>query len=360
MKRMIFVFTGILLVIVSCGGFKRTERRPHLTITPQRLELFVNQHTDPYTIKVGYTLNVPQYYISSCARLVYKPYFTGNGQRYDLTPLIITGKEYMRQENRLEALTGKQPGYPDAMYLVADGGAMQVKMSQVVPFELWMPEAELKADVSLEACDKNTELYSMTLARGMVYIPLGPGPALVKYVKEISEVQKTSVFNFVYPLGQDELEIGYDGNKNRMQDMMKLMDSLQNNSRFHLEKIIITGSCSPVGTLAYNKLLAQKRAEQMKQHFIQKCHIDAGLIELQTITEDWEGVRRWAEQSDITDKTAVIGILDGNYNDTQREGMLRKLPQYDYIRLNVYPDLQKVNCDFRYTRREEVTKAVPL
>lgn len=180
MNRLNLLLLGMACMILLCSGVKRVERnRPCVTTTPEKLQLFVNQQTDPYTIQVNYTLNIPADYMPSCARMIWQPYFIAAGNRYNLTPLIIVGRGYSRQEKRLEALTDKEPDYPDAMYLVSNGDGMKIKLSATVPFQLWMPDAKLRATVSVEACDREVDLHDLTLAIGVIYLPLGPGPVIL-------------------------------------------------------------------------------------------------------------------------------------------------------------------------------------
>ena len=52
MKKTIGILLGCLCILLLESGVKRIEKKPALTITPSRLQLFVDQHTDPYTIKI--------------------------------------------------------------------------------------------------------------------------------------------------------------------------------------------------------------------------------------------------------------------------------------------------------------------
>lgn len=359
MNRITIIFWGSLCMLLLCSGVKRIEKAPALTITPEKLQLFVNQHTDPYTLKVAYTLNIPAGFIPSCARLIYQPYFLTAGHRYDLTPLVVSGRENLRQEKRLETLTGKLPEFPDALHLMTTGDGMKIKLSQTIPFEVWMAEAKLRADVALEACDRKRQIEVLTLADEVIWFPLAPGPALVKYVKESEEVQKIADFGFLYPAGQCVFDRAYAGNAERMQQMVSLIDSLQHDSSMHLKEIVITGSSSPFGNQTYNDRLAAQRAERMKQWFIERIRLDSNLIRLEVIAEDWQGLRKLTGQSEIPNKAAVMHILDGKYTNAQREILLRQLPQYEYIRSHIFPELQKVNCTFHFTCQEEVTAIVP-
>lgn len=51
MKKTIGILLGCLCILLLESGVKRIEKKPALTITPSRLQLFVDQHTDPYTDK---------------------------------------------------------------------------------------------------------------------------------------------------------------------------------------------------------------------------------------------------------------------------------------------------------------------
>ena len=67
MKKTIGILLGCLCILLLESGVKRIEKKPALTITPSRLQLFVDQHTDPYTIKIylmGLSLPVPVWFIN--------------------------------------------------------------------------------------------------------------------------------------------------------------------------------------------------------------------------------------------------------------------------------------------------------
>ena len=359
MNKLITILTGGLCILGLSSGIKPEKKYTAITTTPNKLQLFVDQRADPYTIKIAYTLNIPADIIPSCGRLVYQPYFVASGHQYNLTPLVISGQKNVAQEKRLEALSGKRPEYPDAMQLISEGDGMKIRLSEIVPFEVWMAQSKLRADITLERCDREAHVEVLTLADGVIWFPLAPGPVLVKYIKEVTDVPKVAEEWFVYPAGNPVFEREYDGNMMRMKKMMGLIDSLQADTILHLKKIVITGNSSPSGSLSYNTWLARQRAENMKQRFVRRKGLDPRLIELRYVTVDWQGLRREVEQSDIPGKEEVLRILDGKYTEGQREEKLRHLPQYDYLQSHIFPNLQKVTCTFYYTQREEITKIVP-
>ena len=356
MNKYIIIALLCLGELVACSGTKDINKKPQLTLTPQKLDLFVNQKTDPYTILVKYILNIPGHTVPACTRMIYTPHFVAPGHDYALTPLIVTGKKFERRAKRLQQML---PDDPNALRLTSDGKDMKVRLSQTIPFELWMPQSKLMATVTVENCNGRTRQYEMTLANGVFYMPLGPGPVRVKYVKKEVEQPMEKTIRFEYASGQATFDRNYDGNGPRMQEMMKLIDSLQNDPQLQLKKIIITGSGSPTGNLTVNRRLAEKRAQLMKDRLTERRHIDASLIETRSIPEDWERLRQLIETSDMTDKYMLLRIWDQAESDAQREALLKKSPQYQELSRTLFPKLRQVSCEFQYTRKTLETVPVP-
>lgn len=361
MKRLTEILSGVLCILVLCSGIEGKDKRLGVSVTPERLRLFVDQKTDPYTIKVAYTLHIPAGYIPACGRMIYQPYFWAEGHRLGLTPLIIDGHQNLRQEKRLEALTGKTPDYPQAMCLESRGDGMKIRLSEIVPFQVWMAQGKLEADVVVETCGRRRDSSMLTLADGVIWFPQGPGPALVRYVKEMAEVQKIKEAWFLYPVGRPDFEPDYGGNAARMQVMLQWLDTLQNNPQIRLERITIIGYASPDGDAAYNQTLADERALQMKQRLVARQGIDARLIQTEGVGEDWKGLKEWVGKATaLPDKVSLLRLLNDRGTDAERKELLQQLPAYSYIRQHIFPQLQKVVCIFNYTQREEVTKVEPL
>ena len=212
--------------------------------------------------------------------------------------------------------------------------------------------------MTLEACDREKHIEVLTLADGVIWLPMGPGPVRVKYAKERVMVQKVSEFEFFFPSGQYIFNREYDGNASSMKRMMKLVDSFRSDSTMRLEKLVIAGIVSyRYGD--FQCLVSRTTAEQMKQRLVERKQMEAQEIELEYIGENWAGLRQLVEQSKLPDKAAVLRILDTTKDAAQRKASLKQLPQYEYLRINLYPDLQEVRCIFYYTQKEEITKVIP-
>ena len=356
MNRNYVILVIILVVIQACGGVKRVEKKPALTTTPDKQQLFVNQKTDPYTVDVNYTLNVPEGYVPSCARLIYAPAFVASGHEYALTPVVITGKNYARLDERHQFFQDEQPDYPGATHVVASPNAMHIPVSQTVPFELWMPESKLVAKVTLESCDRGTLLYSMDMANGMVYLPQAPGPVIVEFVKKEIEKKEEGFAQLRYPVNGYTIDPALFNNRQQLQDMTDLIRKIMSDTLAKVNRIVITGICSPDGSWVYNENLANKRAESVRNYLVEKENIDNNLLDVKYIAEDWNGLKKLIEESDLANKQKMLDIIDQVSNPDQREAALRQLPQFSYIKQNFYPKLRKVSYEIYYTVKEVIVE----
>lgn len=358
-QHIVMILWGSLLVLSSCGGTKRIEKKSPLTTTPAKLELFVNQQTDPYTVKVDYVLHIPEKYVPSCGRLIYAPRFVNKEKVYSLRPIVITGKKWERLEERRYLLEGEASELAGARQVKTDGGAMSIRVVETVPFQLWMPAAQLLATVSLESCDRQKQLYTQTLADGMVYIPLAPGPALVRYVrKEVTE-EKHETLSFYFPVNRYQIQPGWKGNSQEELRLKNLLRQIDEDTTMHLKKIVITGMCSPEGNYAYNQRLAERRAEAVAEYLLQDREIQKNEIEVKTVAEDWEGLRQQVDSLCPADSRAVQQLWETNYSDAQREALLRRLPQYAVWKEQLFPQLRKTVCEIFYEIRELKTVIEP-
>lgn len=359
MNRIIFPFILTLLMLQACGGFKQIEKKTRLTTTPSKVGLFVNTQTDPYLIPVSFTLNIPRGYVPSCGQLTYTPRLVSQDSQYMLTPIVITGKDYNKIEERLEFLGYRQPSTDNAQHYEASRDSMKIPVQTQIPFQLWMTQARLISTVTLEACDREENLYDQILSEGVNYIPVSPGPVLTKLVQKEITKKEEGIARFYYPVNGYKVDPALHNNSEQLSLMSGLIQKIMTDTLLHLNKVIITGVCSPDGPYTYNESLARKRAEFIREYLTETDHLPSDKIEANYIAEDWAGLRKLISESTMPGMEQLLPILDGPYGDDQREAMLQKSPLYNYIKQNFYPQLRKVIYEVFYTSHEWVEEIVP-
>lgn len=362
MNHLYLLLISGILILQFCGGLHRTSQKPMPTTTPPQLELTVDQNSDPYTIPVSFTLNIPKNYIPSCARLIVIPHFSAQGYDQKLTPVIIQGKKHHTIEQRLSELEGISPDYPEAKRYVSDGNEIQIRINENVPFQTWMPTSNLVLHSTLEACDQSVTLPQQILATGVAYLPLAPGPVVVKYIKKTVTRKEEGFAHFYYPVNRYNVDPALYNNQAQLDSMTNLIRNTMNDTLMHVNRIVITGICSPDGSWKYNETLAKERANYIKNYLVNNLKIDNNLITTNYIAEDWDELIKLIKASSMTNKEEVLDLIDRISDDDQREIALRKLPQYTYIKQNFYPQLRKVTYEIFYTveETEEVIEPVSV
>lgn len=345
-----------LLFLYSFGSNKNTAKEPTVSTTPAKLELFVNQNTDPYTIPVNYILNIPSPCVPPKGYLLYIPYFVNDPYEYFLQPIIIYGKDF-RDKNKPLKIPGEF--YIDLSQIRSfeiQEENLQIKIRDTVPFQLWMPQAKLKAAI---VCEDRQKEYSSTLilADGMVYLPEGPGPVRVKYVKKETDINKQADFHILYPANVSFVHTETGDNLQQLEQMKKLLKQISQNPGAKLKQIILTGCCSPDGSFSYNKRLALKRADNLFSYLQKSAPNIMEYVKIETIPQDWQGLQTLIEQADIKNKNTILNILNKPSSGKLKQTALRELPNYNYLINRIYPQLQQTHCIIYYTIKE--TQTVP-
>lgn len=356
MKIVYYLFLICVFSFFSCGSIKEKEKKHPLTTSPVHPELFVNQKTDPYTIRIKYTLNIPADFISEKSCLVYIPRVSATGHDYALRPLIVSGNKFKPKRRALQL-----PGLPDVdlssgRRIQLTSGNMQIEIDEVIPFQLWMTQAKLIATTIVET-PHTMQTSTQIVSNGIVYVPLGPGPVRVRYVKKEIPLAQEATFYFHYPVNVSFLYPDLSDNLEQLNKMGDLLLQIKNSPSQKLDRIVITGMSSPDGPLAYNERLSIKRADNFLNYLESTSGPFNIRIEIKTEPQDWEGFSEMVKKSDFPDKAAVLAILDSNRTPQQKNRALQQLPHYKYLLKNIYPQLQRTSCTIYYTTT--TVKTVP-
>lgn len=353
MKREGIIFL-IFLSFIACRSSWDTVRETQLTTQPKKIELFVNQQTDPYTIRVDYTLHIPAGLIPKRGQLIYTPRLIASGYEYSLSPSVIAGEKYS-----FPLQTPLQQEISRIHHYQSKGQPLDIKINETIPFELWMLQSRLVATIQLKEGRRSVTLPSQTLAEGVIYIPQGPGPVRVKYMeKRIPVLHKDSV-TFYYPTNVSYLQAEYVDNAVQLKQFQDILYKISQDTSAVPGKMVITAFCSPSGSLAYNRQLAEKRATNLLHYLQTNENLSPFRIELQTVPEDWQGLEDLLQEVPVTEKSDILFILRDKKEDDQKEASLRRLSSYKFLLEKVFPRLQKVICEIDYTTYKIQTIVVP-
>ena len=129
-----------------------------------------------------------------------------------------------------------------------------------------------------------------------------------------------------------------------------------------LDSLVVSATCSPEGSWAANAKLSRARSAAMKDYLLPLFEYGAdSLLRTSCLPEDWDRLSRMvASDSLVSESTKrfyaekVAPVPDPD----RREEVLRRAPDYRYIREMLYPRLRTVSFDFHLHRRGMVKDTV--
>lgn len=229
-----------------------------------------------------------------------------------------------------------------------------------LPFEQWMKDASLvlaNENRGCTDCDLGSESKTL-LARvfhekiipsfQLTYIEPAPEP-----VKARSERHSASLS---YQFDRYNLLRDYKNNAAEIEKVEKIIKETQNNKDLTITELTIEGFASPEGGFDYNRKLSGNRANSFADFLVTKYHIDRSQLKnISGIGEDWEGLRKAVEASQIAYKKEILHIIDSVYPPDARDARLMALPGgkiYQQLLIDFYPRLRRTDYIFGYNVRD--------
>ena len=211
-----------------------------------------------------------------------------------------------------------------------------------------------------------------------------------RYKKKIisRRVQANTACYIVFEQGSAEIIEDMSHNRSEMGRINGNLGSLIENREFDLDSIVVTASCSPEGTMAFNTKLSQRRSESVSRYFSDfiKSYCDSlreenmehiyfdGVREedipgFQTTDikfisrnnpENWRMLDVLVEQSEVLTENEKLIYKDIREieNPDLREESLSWQDFYPHLREVLYPRLRTVKFDFHLHRKGMVKDTI--
>ena len=211
-----------------------------------------------------------------------------------------------------------------------------------------------------------------------------------RYKKKIisRRVQANTACYIDFEQGSAEIIEDMSHNRSEMGRIKQNLGSLIENREFDLDSIVVTASCSPEGTVAFNTRLSQRRSESVSRYFSEfiKAYRDSlreenmihvyfdGMSEdeipgqagndvkfiSRNNPENWRMLDVLVEQSEVLTENEKLIYKDIREieNPDLREESLSWQDFYPYLRSVLYPRLRTVKFDFHLHRKGMVKDTI--
>lgn len=249
-----------------------------------------------------------------------------------LDPVTLAGRRREISDER----DGSAPAWNTVR--VKDGS--EYRYSSTVAWEPWMGQLSLSVYRFAEACRLSYEGAPIVAASGIevyrepevapepVVIPEKPlvtpaedfsrnNPFLLprsRYADVISMIRqgtRDDSGRIFFRVADAQLDKSFMDNSLTLGLVAEALRMVQKDPSVELSRIFIAGYASPEGSLSLNTSLAQRRAEAVRDYIIRELGVtDNSLFEIYNGGEDWNGLHRMVEASDMPGRDKVLYLLD--------------------------------------------------
>ena len=159
-----------------------------------------------------------------------------------------------------------------------------------------------------------------------------------------------------FPVNQTVIRPDYRRNTAELAKIRETIDQVRGDRYATITGISIKGYASPEGTYANNERLAKGRSEALLDYVKQRYDLAGVETNVDYEPEDWAGLEKKVEASDLPDKAELLAIIraDEPADWDAREWKLKNLnggSSYRYLLNEIYPALRHSDYEVAYTIR---------
>lgn len=177
------------------------------------------------------------------------------------------------------------------------------------------------------------------------------------FVRPTAEAVKTrslagSAFvDFV--VSQTVIRPEYRNNQVELAKIIGTIDSVRNDKDITITAVSIKGFASPESPYSNNTRLAKGRTEALKKYVSNLYKFPAGFISTSYEPENWEGLRKFVEASNLEHRDEIIALIDGPREPDNKEWKLKSTypEEYRYLLATCYPALRRSDYRIEYVVR---------
>jgi outer membrane protein OmpA-like peptidoglycan-associated protein len=294
-----------------------------------------------------------------------------------LTPVLVSshGRE-VRMKNIL--LNGRQRHKAFLREVTLNGWERQVKKThydvvpltkenrkvyrytQSVGFENWMREAKMNIETDLCGCAGHVQqiasekVASRIVLEGAKEYRTLPNVAYIRpEVEQVKARSESSDVFLDFPVARTEINPGFGNNPRELAKIEQLVNEIRTDKNLTVTGVMISGYASPEGDVNFNNQLSRGRAEALRNYLSMHTGISAHLFQVGFGGEDWEGLARLVQNSNIEPKGTILSIIN-YYNPAERKNRLKALNggrTYQQLLHTLYPQLRRVVAKIDYNAK---------
>lgn len=310
----------------------------------------VSMHHIYDRMEIGMNIDMARLKMNGDRVITYVPILTNGTDSLMLDPIGIYSHNRWIQYRR----TGEKPIYEgvDEMAYKYSKRPKTMDYEVTVPYADWMNGAQLEISRKDYGCCRSLIASEGPFDVGQ-WKEIAFMPAL-KYVTPVAGGPKERSLEgsaFVdFPVDQTIIYPDYRRNAIELDSIMRTIDVVRNDPDATIKTVWLKGFASPESPYSHNTDLAKGRTQALK-NYITKLYDFSGVDILTDYEpEDWEGLRKAVEKSNLEHRTEILNLIDTKMDPDAKEAKIKSLypGEYRFMLQNFYPPLRHTNYRVNY------------
>lgn len=279
-----------------------------------------------------------------------------------LTPRLVNGNDsldlqsvgvYGRRRYYFYVRNGESMLAEDERSFKASEKPDDIAYHCIAPYGEWMNGAKLSLHRSDYGCC-NTLLAEQDGELGRHVEAFFPELVYVRPQAETVKSRSLEGSAFIdFPVDKTVIYPDYRRNTAELGKIQATIDSVRNDRDVTITQVWLKGYASPESPYAHNTELAIGRTEALKKYIQQLYKFEEGIIATDYEPEDWAGLRRYVEQTNLDHRTEILALIDSDMDPDAKEAKIKRSypEEYRFLLQNCYPALRHTDYRIAYVIR---------
>lgn len=346
MKKTIF----ILATLLGTTGMSEAVAQDTKDILPGVSVEKFNMNRNGKYLTVTMDIDLTKLDVNSNRAVLLTPRLANGTDSIDLPSVGIYGRRryYYYIRNGISTISGKT----EKSFKASDKPG-QLEYDNHIPYENWMDGATLKFHRSdWGCCQEILAEYEGLLGRHReVFFP---ELVFVQPKAEVSKSRSLSGSAYIdFPVNRTVIYPDYRRNTVELGKIQATIDSVRSDKDVTITSVWLKGFASPESPYKHNADLAIGRTAALKKHIGQLYHFADSVIRTDYEPEDWVGLRRYVEQSDMKHRSEILAMIDSDMEPDAKEAKIKRTypDEYRFMLKKFYPALRHTDYRIDYTIR---------
>lgn len=342
MKRIILIITALL----GAGCMLNAQQTVGVTTDSLRIE-----RNGEYIV-VDMNMGLSPLDVDVNRAVLLTPRFVCATDTLELPSIGVYGRQryYYYVRNGESMLSGAKE-----MSFKARSKPSDVAYHAIIPYYGWMNGAALELYRSDYGCC-NTLLAECVEPLGgyMEVVPLSPQLLYVYPQAEAVKSRSLSGSAFIdFPVDKTVIYPEYRRNTHELSKIQASIDSVRNDKDITITSVWLKGYASPESPYSHNRDLAIGRTAALKHYINQLYHFKDSVIITDYEPEDWAGLRRYVEKTNLAHRTEILNMIDSSLEPDAKEAKIKRTypEEYRFLLQNCYPALRHTDYRIDYVIR---------